>query len=169
MILDLTLPSYPNIMQRVAKNETNDCAVLALHWAAGISYNEAHAIYDRLGRKQGEGATVWMTIEAVEKAGFKAKTTRMRFVPLAVADWIRNKMFGTGRVLVIIPDHVFAVVDGEVIDSVPLDTRTPVLGVIRLCRREPVLPTASGRYFAPALAARQKELHAANCSGGLTP
>lgn len=167
MILELTLPTYPNIVQRVAKKETNDCVVLALHWAAGISYDESHAIYKRLGRRHRKGVDVATTLAAIVMTGWFPKTQGVRFIPRSVKSWLDYGV-GMGRVLVVLKDHIFAVVDGVPMDGNPLNTEEPVFGVIRLCHKA----TAGWEGLqcpAPASTERQKESPGGCCSEELKP
>lgn len=49
---------------KVAAYENNDCAVVALAWAAGCSYDDAWAFWDLHGRKAGKGTYTHRTFPA---------------------------------------------------------------------------------------------------------
>lgn len=52
-------------------NEAKDCTVRALANATGISYKDAHALLKKVGRKEKEGASLPVVLNAFEDLAIK--------------------------------------------------------------------------------------------------
>ena len=122
--------------------ERNDCSVRALSNATAISYEEAHAKIQAIGRKQGKGVNTGELSKFYRELGLQMKivgTTK-------VADYFRRihqdveaiegrtvenmlKQLTTGKHIVAIKGHVFAVVDGKVLDKGMMKAGTRVVAV----------------------------------------
>lgn len=93
-----------------AIGERNDCTVRALHLLTRLSYAEAHAVMAKHGRKPGQGvagtATVYKRYGARVVEGTYGCT-------LAVAMARHSR----GFFAVFTHGHVFAMIDGKLIDS----------------------------------------------------
>lgn len=58
---------------RARLNETNDCTVVATAAVCGISYEEAHAICAKFGRKTRKGMRRVQYLEAIRSLGFEVE------------------------------------------------------------------------------------------------
>jgi hypothetical protein len=112
-------------------NEANDCTVRALANAYGMPYKLAHRIMGKAGRKQGKGPQLEAMHKTYTRLGFEidrihgeTNTARYLWKYLAVGHTkYRGATLGrvlpllsVGRFIVLIRGHVFAVVNGEVLD-----------------------------------------------------
>ena len=106
-----------------AKIEVNnvDCAVRAIAIAAGMEYPEAHKMLKKAGRRDDN---VFRTAEFMKHKrrinGYKVTKVESTLIELEcyfVSDFV--KQYNKGRYLVRYPGHVFAVIDGVLIDSAP--------------------------------------------------
>ena len=110
-------------------NEENDCTVRALANAAGLPYQLAHKILAKAGRQQGRGMFTKDWHPVYTRLGFKLQsihgTTRgARFMAhmtgVAAQQGITlSKLLPRlrqGRYAVKVSGHIFAVVDGKVLD-----------------------------------------------------
>ena len=160
MKIELTLPKYRDIVQRVALNENNDCSVLALSWATSVNYQTAHKALNTMGRRPGEGATVKQVIDAAWLMGWQYSNLQSRKMK-TVAGVLAKRL---DRALVIIRGHIFAIVDGVPFDSNPLDTTRHVVGVLTLYRKAPASLQPDCHPTERSSTERQKSRRAVNCS-----
>lgn len=110
-------------------NEAKDCTVRALANAAGMPYKLAHRIMSKAGRKQGKGMYFEPLHDVYSRLGFRLlgvygdtkeakyigrflQMDRQQGMTLAKA---MNRL-QQGRYIVKVSGHVFAVVDGKVLD-----------------------------------------------------
>ena len=128
------------------RGETKDCTVRALACAKGISYDEAHAHMKAHGRVDGKGVWASTLCDAYEAAGFKltgiyGTTQKARFMRRSFPNvkWHRGaslkKMLphlSKGRYIVGMRGHVFAVVDGVVMDYGYVSTGLYVTNIYQL-------------------------------------
>ncbi len=112
------------------KNETNDCAVVAVAIVCGVSYDVAHEELSRQGRKHRKGTYFSQTQAAIKNLG-----KQLRFVPSQ--DFIRTypgvhaklkhvtthhprrfaKCFDKSKTYLFqVPGHILAVKEGVVVD-----------------------------------------------------
>lgn len=99
-------PEIPS--ERAKYNECRDCAVRATSVALGIPYHEAHARLKELGRKNRRGCKFW---KMAPQLGLELRED-LSCMTLAKA----LPDMASGRFVVRISGHVFAVIDGVVID-----------------------------------------------------
>jgi len=128
------------------RDERHDCTVRALACAKGISYDEAHACMNAYGRESRRGVKNATLTVAYESAGFKmaaifGTTKKARFLKHCHPDVPNFKgttlkkllpILGKGRYIVGIRGHVFAVVDGVVMDYGYLPTGLYVTNIYKL-------------------------------------
>jgi hypothetical protein len=135
----LTKTSLPTEYQEIRKassamNEQNDCSVVAIAIACGVSYEVAHAALKKAGRIDRHGTYRWHSKAAIESLGFKVRawnyqekramisrypgvhsklqsitTHHMRRFPQAWADCHPNLIVASSR-------HMLAIKDGVVRD-----------------------------------------------------
>ena len=128
-------------------NEANDCTVRALANAYGMPYKLAHRIMGKAGRKQGKGPKLDIMHKTYTRLGFEidrihGETNAARYLwkYLAVGHTkYRGTTLGSilpllsiGRFIVLIRGHVFAVVNGEVLDYGDNPTNCSVAAVYKL-------------------------------------
>jgi hypothetical protein len=98
--------------------ETNDCTVLALTAATGLTYDECHAALAKTGRRNRKGCTWYIQgpkaaralgfdMRRMEKNEYRAKT-------MITAE--RDRALRSGHFVCQVSRHVAAVIDGKVID-----------------------------------------------------
>jgi hypothetical protein len=111
-------------------NEANDCTVRALANAAGLPYKLAHKIMARAGRENGKGLFFKQWHPVYTRLGFKLQavygTTKgaryikqeIKTVPALAGITLENLLpsLKTGRYIVKQRGHVFALVDGKILD-----------------------------------------------------
>ena len=110
-------------------NEENDCTVRALANAAGLPYRLAHKILAKAGRKQGHGMFTKDWHPVYTRLGFKLQsihgtTHGARFMAhmtgmVAQQGITLGKLLPSlkqGRYAIKVNGHIFAVVDGKVLD-----------------------------------------------------
>lgn len=122
------LKSADNGVQRFP-DEDKDCTVRALANAAGMPYKTAHSILARAGRQQRRGMTFTPLHKVYTRMGFKLKgvfgsTYEARYIAgslnvepqqgVTLARMMQRLQ--NGRYIVKISGHVFAVVDGKMLD-----------------------------------------------------
>ena len=102
--------------------EKNDCSVVAFVNTTGIHYSEAHRLMENHGRKNKEGAYTHCIRNAMAtKPGGKTfkKVAHIGADPgqrkVTIATWA--KYHGTGTWYCFVTGHVFAMVDGVVMDT----------------------------------------------------
>lgn len=98
--------------------EHKDCAVIAVALTCKVSYEKAHAALKACGRRDRSGTPFNVTEAAVRKLGYKInRYKRMRqaggsrYTPKTIGGRLRK-----GRYLCRVRGHIFAVVDGQVMD-----------------------------------------------------
>jgi hypothetical protein len=120
-------------MQGRFSRENNDCTVRAFKNATEIEYREAHAICKVYGRKENAGMMLGPYHKLLTDNGFRCigayGTTHgaklMRVVDHTIPSYkgmtLANamKFMQNGSFIVSIRGHVFAVVDGDLIDQGP--------------------------------------------------
>lgn len=98
--------------------EDNDCSVKAVALACDLPYDAAHAAFEDAGRRHGRGVN-WPQISKALK-GLKVNTqpiSHLRqpngscYTPKTI-----SRLLPFGRYLVYTRNHMFALVDGEVLD-----------------------------------------------------
>jgi hypothetical protein len=95
--------------------QKNDCTVRALALARGIPYDEAYDILKAAGRKCSRGFAFpdWLNSQAwAVKMPFPAVKGRRRMNPATF-----TKAYPTGVFICRVAKHVFAVIDGVVLDT----------------------------------------------------
>jgi hypothetical protein len=115
------------------KDATGDCAVRAVAVALEISYHEAHPKLSKANRawfsreKVSNGTKHWATEDVLRAAGWEevwlGHPVRLRVEELEI----------TGRVVVFVPEHMVALIDGTVHD-VWDSRREPILSAWRAAR-----------------------------------
>lgn len=99
-------------------NERNDCSVKAIALATGKPYAEVHEAFRLEGRKNRSGTYKHQQEAVLTRLGFKRekfldlkKDNGSKYTPKTVSQFCH-----TGNWMVYIPHHVFAVIDGNVLD-----------------------------------------------------
>lgn len=93
--------------------ERNDCTVRAIAGAFDLSYEDAHEICKKYGRKDGQG----FHIQA------KLMSHLSKLYKIEVLDWafdkrVRDVAFYQSTCLVIVPGHIFCVKNGKNLDLI---------------------------------------------------
>lgn len=111
--------------------EANDCTVRALANAAGLPYNIAHRVLAKAGRKPKRGAPLEAMTAAYKRMGFVTQsihgTTKCaRYLAKKIETSVEVQRgislaymlprINDGRYIVLVRGHVFAVVNGKVLD-----------------------------------------------------
>ena len=111
-------------------NETKDCTVRALANATGIPYKDAHALLKKVGRKDKEGISLPVVLNAFEDLAIKpvyisSNTKDGRYLCMYYGWTNPNKgmslgkavkTFTKGKYIALVNCHVIALVDGHLID-----------------------------------------------------
>src|SRR5688572_11021759 len=66
--------SQAHTVARTAFREHNDCAVIAVSIACGVTYETAHAALKAAGRQDRKGTYAHQTVKAIESLGFRVRT-----------------------------------------------------------------------------------------------
>jgi len=121
-------------------HEQNDCTVLALSVAFGVSYSRAHELVKAgTGRKDRHGPSGYLFQKFMEVQGFKEHINpvhckcgnlRNTMVRQTFKQWI--KLHPCGTYIVDVEGHVFAVVAGVVHDVGPVGSRKRIHGHWRI-------------------------------------
>jgi hypothetical protein len=112
---------------RAALGETNDCAVRALAAVSGLTYRDAHELVAAWGRQPRKGThqcvALFLTLGATvvqaephryyEATGSFNTPTSISKGPRTIRTLARH--YKTGRYLVFIRGHVFALIDGQIV------------------------------------------------------
>lgn len=128
------------------RGEAKDCTVRALACAKGISYDEAHAHMKAHGRVDRRGVQARPLYDAYAAAGFEltgiyGTTNKARFMQYWFPNvkWHRGTSLkkllpslSKGRYIVGMRGHVFAVVDGVVMDYGYVPTGLYVTNIYKL-------------------------------------
>lgn len=144
----------PFIIGASCQFEQKDCSVRALSNAMQISYEEAHAKIHSIGRKQGKPVNTGDLSKFYREAGLNMQivgTTKLadyfrrlhRDVEAIEGRTVENmvKQLQTGRHIVHIKGHVFAIVDGKIHDKGIMKAGTRVVAVYSVPSERSV-PTA---------------------------
>lgn len=114
----------------LASRETNDCAVVAVAAACGVSYDEAHGVLAAAGRKNRKGTYPCLTYAAIAHFGFKLTRvppehfisrypgvhSKLRSVTTHHMDRFPRVWADGHTYLIHVTRHVLAVVDGVNMD-----------------------------------------------------
>lgn len=126
---------------KLAKQETNDCAVLSIAAVLDLDYKEAHRLVEeKTGRKAGKGTPIWKWFPQWETIPVYNRV--IRSIPcitvygkvvrkMSVGTLFKNSTVKEGRWLVYVSGHIFAIKDGTVYGN-PLDVKMlkrPILGL----------------------------------------
>lgn len=130
---------------KVRGNE-NDCVVRAIANSFNMPYDEAHRLARKHGRRDNRGMPIGMLSSLLREVGAECigvfgttiaagsfgrlfpETTKYRGVTVERA----IKMCGTGSYMFHVRGHIFAVVDGEIVDNAPIPANcyvTAIFGV----------------------------------------
>ena len=127
-------------------SESNDCTVRALANAYNMPYGLSHRIFSKAGREQGKGVKCSVTHATYTRLGFEligiyGDTVKAKYLSRYVVKIQRNKgitlknimpQLQQGRYIVGIRGHVFAVVDGQILDYGHNYANSRVVEVYRL-------------------------------------
>lgn len=108
--------------------ETNDCAVRAFSNVLRLDYDTCHAFLKAMGRQNGYATPYWLLVQAVACFRFEDVTARFKSERIHEGIGLTTLTLGVklqsalpslkfGRYLVQIESHIFAVVNGKVLDS----------------------------------------------------
>lgn len=140
-------PQINTVALRTVPRETNDCTVRALTAAANISYESAHALMAKHGRKFGKGTYHETQVKAYAEAGgelraifgttkgakYRANETKQLSVPhqkgITLATLLSE--IPKGRFVCIMRGHAFAIVDKQLADGGSLPSGTRIQAIYR--------------------------------------
>ena len=120
-------------------DETNDCTVRAASIALDISYAKAHAMLAKAGRPDKDGPRACVFSNFMKTLGYvkheypaRYCTVKKWYGPIHRRKYITFKRWlpehSTGRYIVDMRGHVFAVIDGVVHDALTIGPRTVIHG-----------------------------------------
>lgn len=116
-------------------NETNDCSVRSLANASGKTYEECHQIMKELGRVNGLPMDARNFAAGCLRAGGRLELLQIDYFERYQATTKNLKRYlpymKTGKFVVILPHHSFAVVQGGIIDDRNIDENEIVLCVYK--------------------------------------
>lgn len=98
----------------VGHNESADCAVKAVAAVCDIPYHVAHAALKEAGRKDNHGTMPSIYKDVIRSFGYDVFTVLNSDAKTCVS---AEKVLKNGKYLCRVKKHVFAVIDGEVIDN----------------------------------------------------
>jgi len=101
--------------------DSNDCAVRAYAHFTGVTYPVAHGIFAAQGRKVHHGTCIGVIKQEMDKLGAELKVDVTTVGKLV-------KAYPKGKVYALIRKHAFAVVDGQVLDTVHVGERQRIKG-----------------------------------------
>jgi hypothetical protein len=134
-----TEPELDKVMQeRIAHSEGNDCSVIALSIVIGVPYNVAHDVLCAAGRRQGRGFQMsgWLSEQANLGGiicGYKFTQVRTCTVDYKYAGYKYKTVaqvrrdFPKGRFFLSVNHHIFAMIDGKLLDGSDTGMRSRVL------------------------------------------
>jgi hypothetical protein len=102
-------------------NESNDCSVRAVANASGKSYSECHAVMKALGRKGCQLMDIRMAAAGCMRAGGS----------LLIIESLSDYRLKQGKYVVFLPQHCFALINGEIVDTIQPDLSDKLLGVFK--------------------------------------
>jgi hypothetical protein len=102
-------------------NESKDCSVRAVANASGKSYEDVRIIMKALGRKDGQFMDMRMCAAGCMKAGGQ----------LFITESLNDYRLKQGRYVVFVPQHCYALVDGEIHDTIKPNSSDKLLGVFK--------------------------------------
>ena len=102
-------------------NEKDDCAVRAVANASGKPYEEVHSIMKSLGRLEGKPMDIRKAAAGVMKAGGK----------LFICERLNDYRLLQGNYVVFTQQHSFALVNGEIIDTIKPNLSEKLMGVFK--------------------------------------
>ena len=103
-----------NIIPNLGKDigDTNNCTIVALSIAAGISYEEAYEIGEEAGRKKGNGFYTNKLMQKARKKGIVFE--KLRFKEITINKFLKMNL--KGRFLVRRRGHAFTIIDSTIYD-----------------------------------------------------
>ena len=122
------LPEFARVnAERESHNESSDCSVVALSIAVGIPYDVAHDILAKAGRRSRHGfqMTAWLADQArlgITCCGYKFTQTSCGKINYRTAGYTYptvakvHRDFPKGRFMVSVSGHIFAMIDGVILD-----------------------------------------------------
>jgi hypothetical protein len=99
-------------------NEKNDCSVRALANVTGKSYEDCHSLMKSLGRSNGYPADGRNVASGCMRLGGRIRIVRNELQHL-----------NNGKFIVFQEGHCFALIDGTIVDTEPVDKSKQVLCV----------------------------------------
>lgn len=121
-----TQPHLKGITAPSHFSEANDCSVRAVANAAGRSYEDCHAVMQRLGR--GEGCSMDTRNAA---AGCMRLGGRIKIVNIELSQ------LNNGKYVIFHRNHCFAYIDGKIVDTVSIDLEEEIIGVFEFIKEKP--------------------------------
>ena len=97
---------------RLGSSEENDCAVRAVASGTGVSYSKAHELFQKFGRKNRKGSTVFQIREAI-RAIKKSSDDVVEFAPHRTLKRVLTTT-KKGSYVVLVRRHAFSIVDGVI-------------------------------------------------------
>lgn len=120
MNLEQIYRQYNEVFSRSKElNERNDCVVKAMAISCDISYDQAHEAHQKVGRKHRRGFVTDNIEDVYENIGANLELigeppkqpSGYSYTPKTI-----HKLCQQGRFICFCRGHIFAVVDGEVLD-----------------------------------------------------
>lgn len=106
------LERYDAIADRGVKvGDDNDCAVIALAMATGVSHRKALLALEKAGRRFGKGTFRWETYTALHRLGFINADVTARYPKAKTPITLLRELPRRGTFLVHTRGHVFCVID----------------------------------------------------------
>ena len=102
-------------------DEEDDCAVIATAAVCGITYKKAHTMCKKAGRKNKDGMLTYTMIRMLEENGYYIESNILH--PKQpnghgyTAKTIEKALKLNKRYLVFLKDHVFAMIEKDIIDT----------------------------------------------------
>lgn len=115
---------------RIRMEEKNDCTVRALAAVLGVDYQIAHTALSKSGRVNGKGCHFPKQKAAIEYLGFHLKPKE---IPTGLTSNEITRFLKSGKYLVYIQRHVYAVIDGQFVNTFE-EKRTKVETVYEVVR-----------------------------------
>lgn len=118
-----TQPHLKGITAPSHYNESNDCSVRALANASGKSYKHCHEILKSLGREDGQQMDTRNAAAGCMRLGGKIKIVG-----------IKMSQLNSGKYVIFQMGHCFCLIDGKIIDTIPIDLEEEIIGVFEFIK-----------------------------------
>jgi len=121
-IIFMNKPKHSDLFQLLCKSsnsrgEKKDCSVKALAVVADLTYDAAHLLMAKMGRKNGDGAHTGQSLAALKELGktYDDVTDRAMFAEIKTIKSLQ-KLGLNGKYLITVSGHILAMKGGEIHD-----------------------------------------------------